>query len=101
MSDALLISTSLPNESAWPRYQWTLLDAEDDMIGRVESPYAFAPFAVSGQSLAFVASPFVRIEGDRLIEAQDLALVVMDMASGREAWQADLLDKAYREGMPP
>jgi len=100
-ADVTLISSRLESSSAIGRHQWSVIDAQGEPIGQFESNYAFAPFARVESRLAFVAHPRIRFEGDRLIDAQDLALVVVDLVNGREAWQAALLDKVWREGMPP
>jgi hypothetical protein len=100
-SGATLVSALQDSPGAIDRYRWTVLDAQGESIGQYESAYAFAPFTLIDDRLAYVADPRIRLEAGRVIESQELALIVIDLANGREAWQAALLDKAWREGMPP
>jgi len=97
----ILASNLIEDGEQWRRHQWIILDDQDEPIGRFRLPVAFAPFAVGEQALAYRSQPFVRFDEGELIEARDLRLVVMDLESGQQAWQAALLDKTWREGMPP
>ncbi|MEE4329228.1 MAG: hypothetical protein V2J10_00055 [Wenzhouxiangella sp.] len=101
VDETVLISERLASEPALGRFRWTILDATNQPVGTFETRYAFAPFALADDRFAYVARPWTRIDGGRLVEHQRLALIVVDLSSGSEAWQAELLDKAWRRSMPP
>jgi len=97
----VLASRLSDDDDQWLRHQWTILDDEGEALGRFRLPVAFAPFAVGDKVMAYQSQPYIRFDAGEVLEARDLSLVVMDLESGREAWQAALLDKTWREGMPP
>jgi hypothetical protein len=96
-----VLASRLVDDEGWLRHQWTLIGEEGESLGQFRLPVAFAPFAVGDKVLAYESQPYIRFEGGDVLEARDLSLVVMDLESGRERWQTALLDKTWREGMPP
>jgi hypothetical protein len=97
----VLSSRLVEDEDQWLRHQWILIDERGEALGQFRLPVAFAPFAVGDKVMAYESRPYVRFDDGEVLEARDLSLVVMDLESGRELWQTALLDKTWREGMPP
>jgi len=82
--------------------RWTIVErAQERTLGSLTSPYAYAPFAVSGKTLWYRAQPIsYRAESGEWIE-QAARLVAYDLKNSREKWSVNVLDTVFRGAMPP
>lgn len=85
--------------SATP-YRWTISDAATGaVIGAMDSAVSMAPFVVNGTRLVHVAQPGARHEGAKVID-RPLRLRAVDLATGKELWNREIRDTAFRGALP-
>lgn len=96
----VLKSERNPEGGLWTPYRWTVTDKAGRVIGTANAPVSLTPFLVSGTRILYMAMPSVRAEGDKVVE-QPLRLVSMDLLSGTEVWNSEVVDSNYRGPFPP
>ena len=98
---ARLVST-LNEDATTPltRYRWTIFNAQGAVAGGVEHAVSSAPFVLAGSSLVYVEQPTGRLVGD-VVERMPLSLISVDLATGAELWQRELVDTRYHGPFPP
>jgi hypothetical protein len=82
------------------RYRWTIFDGRGSVAGGIEHATSSAPFVLAGSTLLYVEQPTGRLVGD-VIESQPLSLISVDLATGAELWQRELVDTRYHGPFPP
>lgn len=96
----ILKSERNPEGGLWTPYRWTVTDKAGRVIGTANAPVSLTPFLVSGTRILYMAMPSVRTEGDKAVQ-QPLRLVSMDLLSGTEVWNSEVVDSNYRGPFPP
>jgi hypothetical protein len=98
---AVLASVATPDEHFVTAYRWMIhARADAKLLGELRSPYAYAPFMVSGDVLVYRAEPVYQRQGDDVV-ALASRLVGYDLATGRERWSIPVREAAYRGPLPP
>ncbi|HSK76435.1 MAG TPA: hypothetical protein VLQ45_08240 [Thermoanaerobaculia bacterium] len=96
----VLKSERNPEGGLWTPYRWTVTDKSGRVIGTANAPVSLTPFLVSGTRILYMAMPSVRKEGDKIVD-QPLRLVSMDLLSGTDVWDSEVVDSNYRGPFPP
>jgi hypothetical protein len=83
-------------------WRWTVrARGANRNAGSLTSPYAFAPFALIGDTLIYRAEAVAWRDADGREHAKGPRLVGHDLASGNVRWEIDALETHYRGPMPP
>ncbi len=97
----VLASVATPDADLVTAYRWSIHAREDGrFLGRLDSPYAYAPFMVRGSLLVYRAEPTLVLQGDKYV-GQPSRLVAFDLATGAERWSVPVREAEYRGPMPP
>ena len=96
----VLKSERNPEGGLWTPYRWTVTDKAGRVIGTANAPVSLTPFLVSGTRILYMEMPSVRAEGNKVVD-QPLRLVSMDLLSGTEVWNSEVVDSNYRGPFPP
>lgn len=95
-----LVSRQISSET-WDRYRWTVAEPGGESLGNLQLPLAYAPFFVSDSRLLYIAPPMILRDENGGFEVLPLRITALELASGKEAWSAALLDPTYRGELPP
>ncbi len=96
------VSTAVADEVLGTQWRWSLHDRTSGRaLGNAVLPNASAPFLLRGTQLLWRSEPLTRRQPSGDYETLAARLVAQDLASGRELWSVDLLDRNYRGVMPP
>jgi hypothetical protein len=95
-----VLASRLVDDAAALPYQWTISNAKTGaVLGTFRAEASMAPFAVAGTRLIHVAQPSIRVEGEKMVE-RPLRIRAVDLATGREVWQREIRDTAWRGPVP-
>lgn len=97
----VLASVATPDADFATAYRWSI-HARDDgrFLGRLDSPYSYAPFMVRGSLMVYRAEPTLVLQGDKYV-GQPSRLVAFDLATGAERWSVPVREAEYRGPVPP
>lgn len=97
----IMVSEKIANNSVWERYRWIIFDkTTKERLGEVTDHFSTASFFVTGNTLVYMARPYMRRVGNQT-ETKELRIRAINLQSGAEIWQRDVRDTTYRGTMPP
>ena len=98
----ILVSELTGDDRELNKYQWTIYSrASREVIGKVGSPFAVAPFYVSGSTLIYELRPFVTRDSANRMTRSPLKLAAVNLKTGSKAWEHAILDTEYYGPFPP
>jgi hypothetical protein len=99
---AAMSSAPIADDRLGAVWQWTVQQRGGNATLRgPRLPYAYLPFAVTGERLLYRTEPAGWIDASGQAVQHGAQLVSWDLARGRTVWAIDVLDLAYRGPMPP
>jgi hypothetical protein len=96
------VSTAVADEVLGTQWRWSLHErASGRAVGNLVLPYASAPFLLRGNQLLWRSEPLTRMQSSGAYEHLPARLVAQSLVDGGELWSVALLDRSYRDTLPP
>ncbi len=96
------VASAVADDVLGTQWRWSLHErASGRAMGNVVLPYAAAPFLLRGNQLLWQSQPLTRMQSSGTYQHLPARLVAQSLVSGRELWSVAVLDRSYRDTLPP
>jgi hypothetical protein len=95
------VAQASPDETFGQLWAWQIYDRDGARQARYSSPFAYAPFVLSEQTLVIRQQPYSFTHANAKATEFAARLLGVDAETGREIWSFDVLDQEYRGPLPP